>query len=428
MNTIKVKVNFKKGTCDVTGIKLVTGDYNSTIIKLTMSDVSGTNIFNMKSPSDNLVLSTEIVNGEVPLYRETEEGIKESILAEKGNYTFEIAKYDGDSKLTSAYGKIPVRKAQVNIDKELIEPYLPVFDGLLSELSFLMNQVNNLNIAVEKEGNVTTLTITDKIGEEKVIRILDGEKGDRGERGPRGYDGNPTFYVGDFNDKPSEAKYVVEITDNGVKEHIKNYSDETGEFIDVPRATPTSDMNSTSSMSVPTTQAVKKYVAEHGADATNEISISPNQPTEYNYKLWFPGGTIKTKASEVINSMNGNQTDLAPSVDAVKNYVNEIYSTDEIKTNKIWIDGKPIYRKVLGGTTNASTDSALGSIPNLDTLIDIRGVTGDTYKGGITWINLSANPQQYRQVYVTGTNVRMVQQASEETPYRIILEYTKTTD
>ena len=49
MNTIKVKVNFKKGTCDVTGIKLVTGDYNSTIIKLTMSDVSGTNIFNMKS-------------------------------------------------------------------------------------------------------------------------------------------------------------------------------------------------------------------------------------------------------------------------------------------------------------------------------------------------------------------------------------------
>ena len=81
MNTIKVKVNFKKGTCDVTGIKLVTGDYNSTIIKLTMSDVSGTNIFNMKSPSDDLVLSTEIVNGEVHLYRETEEGIKESILA-----------------------------------------------------------------------------------------------------------------------------------------------------------------------------------------------------------------------------------------------------------------------------------------------------------------------------------------------------------
>ena len=189
MNTIKVKVNFKKGTCDVTGIKLVTGDYNSTIIKLTMSDVSGTNIFNMKSPSDDLVLSTEIVNGEVPLYRETEEGIKKSILAEKGNYTFEIAKYDGDSKLTSAYGKIPVRKAQVNIDGELVEPYLPVFDGLISQLSTLINQANNLNINVEKEGTVATLTITDKTGKEKVVQILDGEIGPQGEQGEQGLQG-----------------------------------------------------------------------------------------------------------------------------------------------------------------------------------------------------------------------------------------------
>ena len=189
MNTIKVKVNFKKGTCDVTGIKLVTGDYNSTIIKLTMSDVSGTNIFNMKSPSDDLVLSTEIVNGEVPLYRETEEGIKESILAEKGNYTFEIAKYDGDSKLTSAYGKIPVRKAQVNIDGELVEPYLPIFDDLMSQLSALINRANNLNINVEKEGNVTTLTITDKTGKEKVVQILDGEIGPQGPQGPPGEQG-----------------------------------------------------------------------------------------------------------------------------------------------------------------------------------------------------------------------------------------------
>ena len=193
MNTIKVKVNFKKGTCDVTGIKLVTGDYNSTIIKLTMSDVSGTNIFNMKSPSDDLVLSTEIVNGEVPLYRETEEGIKESILAEKGNYTFEIAKYDGDSKLTSAYGKIPVRKAQVNIDGELVEPYLPIFDGLMSQLSTLINQANNLNINAEKEGTVTTLTITDKTGKEKVIQILDGEIGPQGPQGPQGEQGPSPF-------------------------------------------------------------------------------------------------------------------------------------------------------------------------------------------------------------------------------------------
>ena len=216
MNTIKVKVNFKKGTCDVTGIKLVTGDYNSTIIKLTMSDVSGTNIFNMKSPSDDLVLSTEIVNGEVPLYRETEEGIKESILSEKGNYTFEIAKYDGDSKLTSAYGKIPVRKAQVNIDGELVEPYLPIFDDLMSQLSTLINQANNLNINAEKEGNVTTLTITDKTGKEKVVQILDGEIGPQGPQGPQGPPGT-TLYA-ELTDKPKINN--VELIDNKTSDDL----------------------------------------------------------------------------------------------------------------------------------------------------------------------------------------------------------------
>ena len=159
-----------------------------------------------------------------------------------------------------------------------------------------------------------------------------------------------------------------------------------------------------------------------GSQAHN--NMQPYIALNYIIKAKQSVGVVGTVTSD-INDTNDNAV---PNAKTVKDYVEEVYSTDEVKTNKIWIDGKPIYRKVLVGTTNASTDSALGSIPNLDTLIDIRGITGDTYKGGITWINLSANPQQYRQVYATGTNVRMVQQASEETPDRIILEYTKTTN
>lgn len=33
------------------------------------------------------------------------------------------------------------------------------------------------------------------------------------------------------------------------------------------------------------------------------------------------------------------------------NLQKQIYSTDEIKTNNVWIDGKAIYRKVLNITT-----------------------------------------------------------------------------
>jgi len=105
----------------------------------------------------------------------------------------------------------------------------------------------------------------------------------------------------------------------------------------------------------------------------------------------------------------------------------EDYSTNEVKIGT-WIDGKPIYRKVLKGTTGASTGATLGNIQNLETLIDIRGVTGGSYKGGITWVNLNVSPQQFRQVYVNGGTVGMVQHTNEATPYIIILEYTKTTD
>ena len=58
----------------------------------------------------------------------------------------------------------------------------------------------------------------------------------------------------------------------------------------------------------------------------------------------------------------------------------EIYSTSEIKTNKVWIDGKPIYRrclKVLSSTniSNGATISGVSDVfvsditPTLSTLI-----------------------------------------------------------
>lgn len=57
-----------------------------------------------------------------------------------------------------------------------------------------------------------------------------------------------------------------------------------------------------------------------GGNADTMIAIGgETEPTDTDIKLWFPDNTVNTKASEVINSMSGNQTDLAPSVDAVKN-------------------------------------------------------------------------------------------------------------
>ena len=50
--------------------------------------------------------------------------------------------------------------------------------------------------------------------------------------------------------------------------------------------------------------------------------------------------TVKTDLVSAINEVDGKT---------------DVYSTSEVKTNKVWIDNKPIYRTVLSSTTNAGS-------------------------------------------------------------------------
>ena len=174
MNTINVKVNFTRGTCEVSGINLITGDYNSTKMVFTFDREDGTKIFEMKSPSEQLVMVQEIENNEIILYGEDENENIASIFSEDGYYIFEISLYENDSKLTSASGKIKVKPEQVVIDGEVVEAYLPVFDQLLSEVSTALTETSNLDIEVSKSGSVATITLTDKEGTTHTTNINDG--------------------------------------------------------------------------------------------------------------------------------------------------------------------------------------------------------------------------------------------------------------
>ena len=58
------------------------------------------------------------------------------------------------------------------------------------------------------------------------------------------------------------------------------------------------------------------------------------------------------------------------------NLQKQIYSTDEIKTNNVWIDGKAIYRKVLNITTfNSQNDGWYDNIDMsfVDNMISVSG-------------------------------------------------------
>ena len=104
------------------------------------------------------------------------------------------------------------------------------------------------------------------------------------------------------------------------------------------------------------------------------------------------------------------------------------YFTDEIDTGMKWIDGKPIYRKVIQGTTaNSNSPTAIGSISNLEIITDIRGYIINSSQS--VPINFVYNTEQ-NSGYKEGNNIMVRATASsyQSKPCYVIVEYTKTTD
>lgn len=141
----------------------------------------------------------------------------------------------------------------------------------------------------------------------------------------------------------------------------------------------------------------------------------------YSKPNGIPGSawdSTNTQRWRVVKISNGNFAESG----------SDSYSTTETLTNKKWIDGKPIYRKVIN----------LGSLPNTTTKSVAHGITGATYflpvvgvaAGGTSYINLPysspAGLQYSISINVNGSNVDIVTgvDRSAWTGYAV-LEYTK---
>ena len=188
MNVINVKVSFEQGICSKTGISLVSGDYNSTKMQFEFDVEEGTKILEISDSNNETIYLGEIINNEVTLVA-IRDGEVYSLFPEAGDYKYEISLYEGDSKLTSAYDYFTVKAGRMAIDDKTVEPYLPVFDELMSDISEAINETNTLDIDAEKVDSTTTVTITKKDGTQKEVEILDGEKGEKGDTGATGQAG-----------------------------------------------------------------------------------------------------------------------------------------------------------------------------------------------------------------------------------------------
>lgn len=67
-----------------------------------------------------------------------------------------------------------------------------------------------------------------------------------------------------------------------------------------------------------------------GGNAETMIAITDNEPTDEDIKLWIPTSVSNTKASEVVDSLDGNQTGYAPSVRVVNDVLKGIVLYDNV--------------------------------------------------------------------------------------------------
>ena len=103
----------------------------------------------------------------------------------------------------------------------------------------------------------------------------------------------------------------------------------------------------------------------------------------------------------------------------------EVYSTEE-QVIGTWIDGKPLYRKVIVDTTKSEIDLSSINIDYINlskSVFEIYGITVNNYTNGNDYAYTTYNSNTKILDTVTGGNI-----VSVSLKIIYILEYTKTTD
>lgn len=115
----------------------------------------------------------------------------------------------------------------------------------------------------------------------------------------------------------------------------------------------------------------------------------------------------------------------------------EVYSINEVKTNKVWKDGKSIYRKVFSvNITNNNSDTKIPNsiINQLHEVIDIYGTLKNSFSNRFPINYISPNGQLLDAIgcYYNnndGITIRIGNSSLGSVSYAlVIIEYTKTTD
>lgn len=174
-------------------------------------------------------------------------------------------------------------------------------------------------------------------------------------------------------------------------------------------------------------EETKKVKATNiGTGGKEIIMVGDESVATKNTKLLIEKDNINSLGTEVVNSLDGNETNMSPSVKVVNDRFK--YSTNEVIVGT-WEDGKNVYRRTIKTTTanTANTLKVLGIIENLKEIIahTISYKTNDNIK------YLTDNPSEAPVILIDASNNIDESHKSDyfnNSLITITLIYTKTTD
>lgn len=161
----------------------------------------------------------------------------------------------------------------------------------------------------------------------------------------------------------------------------------------------------------------------------NYVAIGSDEETDIS-KLFINLEEDGSAVSEVIDSLSGNEIDLAPSVHAVNERFT--YSTDE-QVIGIWL-GKPLYRKTVscGVLPNNTSKTINTNIANISRVVRMYGYS---FNGTNTFFPIPhSNPNPVSLSFFNASNdnngitIQTTIDRSGFTETYVTIEYTKTTD
>ena len=329
------------------------------IISKKTREITNNELFKLGVDGENLQeniifkFENEFVNGTARVEITTQDGTKSYIMTTKQNETYILPvksiitkKGLNTMQLVITQGtndeEIPIFKSKtfsfyidesINAESEAPEEYPQWID----EANTKLNELDNIDIDIEKVNHTATITITKKDGTQQEVEIYDGEKGDKGDTGARGPQGiqGPTGETGPAGKDGKDGINGIDGKDATIN-GVNTLTLTAGENITLTQSGSTLEISSTGG----------------GSGGTSNYNDLSNKPKINNVEL------SGNKTTSDLGLFSGNYNDLTnkPTIPTVPTIVSAFTNDAGYLTQHQDISGKLDTNKVKSTYSTTSGD------------------------------------------------------------------------